>query len=107
MSPRRRPARTRPTRSPPARSTRHGGTSSRCPAGGPGTSAERREDGDLVITVCDLAHEELGELAALHWSVPDPVPSGDAGSFDAALDELSRRVGQFAPRLAEVPSPRR
>jgi protein-tyrosine-phosphatase/DNA-binding HxlR family transcriptional regulator len=61
-----------------------------------------REDGDLVITVCDLAHEELGELAALHWSVPDPVPSGDAGSFDAALDELSRRVGQLAPRLARA-----
>jgi protein-tyrosine-phosphatase/DNA-binding HxlR family transcriptional regulator len=64
------------------------------------------EDGDLVITVCDLAHEELGELAALHWSVPDPVPSGDAGSFDAALDELSQRVGRFAGRLTETPSPR-
>jgi protein-tyrosine-phosphatase len=62
-----------------------------------------REDGDLVITVCDRAHEELGQLAALHWSVPDPVPSGDAGSFDAALGELSRRVGRLAPRLAEVP----
>ena len=66
-----------------------------------------REEGDLVITVCDLAHEELGELAALHWSVPDPVPAGDADSFDDALDELSRRVGQFAPRLAEAPGPRR
>jgi protein-tyrosine-phosphatase/DNA-binding HxlR family transcriptional regulator len=64
------------------------------------------EDGDLIITVCDLAHEELGELAVLHWSVPDPVPSGDPGSFDAALDELSRRVGQLAPRLAEAPDPR-
>ena len=63
-----------------------------------------REDGDLVITVCDLAHEELGELAALHWSVPDPVPSGDAGSFDTALDELSQRVGQLAPRLAAARS---
>ena len=30
------------------------------------------EGGDLIITVCDLAHEELGQLAALHWSVPDP-----------------------------------
>jgi len=59
-----------------------------------------REDGDLVITVCDRAHEELGGVAALHWSVPDPVPAGDAASFDAALDELSRRVGQLAPRLA-------
>jgi protein-tyrosine-phosphatase/DNA-binding HxlR family transcriptional regulator len=59
-----------------------------------------REDGDLVITVCDLAHEELGGLAALHWSVPDPVPAGDPGSFDAALDELGRRVGRLVPRLA-------
>jgi ArsR family transcriptional regulator, arsenate/arsenite/antimonite-responsive transcriptional repressor / arsenate reductase (thioredoxin) len=59
-----------------------------------------REEGDLVITVCDRAHEELGGLAALHWSVPDPVPAGDAASFDAVLEELSRRVGQLAPRLA-------
>jgi ArsR family transcriptional regulator, arsenate/arsenite/antimonite-responsive transcriptional repressor / arsenate reductase (thioredoxin) len=58
-----------------------------------------REDGDLVITVCDLAHEELGGLAALHWSVPDPVPAGDPGSFDSALGELSRRVRQLAPRV--------
>ncbi len=65
-----------------------------------------REDGDLVITVCDRAHEELGGLAALHWSVPDPVPAGDAASFDAALDELSRRVGQLAPRLAALPGSR-
>jgi protein-tyrosine-phosphatase/DNA-binding HxlR family transcriptional regulator len=60
------------------------------------------EDGDLVVTVCDLAHEELGDLAAVHWSVPDPVPAGDPGSFDAALAELGRRVGLFAPRLAAV-----
>jgi protein-tyrosine-phosphatase len=59
-----------------------------------------RHDGDLVVTVCDLAHEELGGLAAVHWSVPDPVPAGDPGSFDAALAELSRRVGLLAPRVA-------
>jgi protein-tyrosine-phosphatase/DNA-binding HxlR family transcriptional regulator len=57
-------------------------------------------DGDLVVTVCDMAHEELGALAAVHWSVPDPVPAGDPGSFDAALAELDRRVRRFAPRLA-------
>ncbi|HEY3882014.1 MAG TPA: helix-turn-helix domain-containing protein [Trebonia sp.] len=57
------------------------------------------QDGDLVVTVCDMAHEELGELAAVHWSVPDPVPAGDPGSFDAALAELGRRVGFLAPRL--------
>ncbi len=59
-----------------------------------------RADGDLVVTVCDLAHEELGEPAALHWSVPDPVRSGDPASFDAALAELNRRVGLLAPHVA-------
>lgn len=58
-----------------------------------------REDGDLVITVCDLAHEELGGQAAVHWSVQDPVPAGDDGSFDAALDELAHRVSLLAPRI--------
>ena len=64
-----------------------------------------REDGDLVITVCDRAHEEIGQLAALHWSVPDPVPAGDSGSFDAALDDLGRRVGQLAPQVSEGSGP--
>jgi protein-tyrosine-phosphatase/DNA-binding transcriptional ArsR family regulator len=59
-----------------------------------------RQDGDLVITVCDMAHEELGRQAAVHWSVPDPVPAGDPASFDAALAELSHRVARLAPRLA-------
>jgi ArsR family transcriptional regulator, arsenate/arsenite/antimonite-responsive transcriptional repressor / arsenate reductase (thioredoxin) len=59
-----------------------------------------RHDGDLLVTVCDLAHEELGAQAALHWSVPDPVPAGDPASFDAALAELDRRVRLLAARLA-------
>jgi ArsR family transcriptional regulator, arsenate/arsenite/antimonite-responsive transcriptional repressor / arsenate reductase (thioredoxin) len=62
--------------------------------------AEVQHDGDLVVTVCDLAYEELGGLAAVHWSVPDPVPAGDPASFDAALAELVHRVERFAPRLA-------
>jgi ArsR family transcriptional regulator, arsenate/arsenite/antimonite-responsive transcriptional repressor / arsenate reductase (thioredoxin) len=61
-----------------------------------------RHDGDLIITVCDLAHEELAEAAAVHWSIPDPVPPGDPGSFDAALAQLADRVGRLAPRLAAV-----
>ena len=61
-----------------------------------------RRDGDLIITVCDLAHEELGRQAAVHWSVPDPVPAGDPGSFDAALAQLADRVARLAPRLAAV-----
>jgi protein-tyrosine-phosphatase/DNA-binding transcriptional ArsR family regulator len=59
-----------------------------------------RQAGDLVITVCDLAHEELGEAGAVHWSVPDPVPAGDPASFDAALAQLTDRVERLAPRLA-------
>jgi ArsR family transcriptional regulator, arsenate/arsenite/antimonite-responsive transcriptional repressor / arsenate reductase (thioredoxin) len=52
--------------------------------------------------VCDLAHEELAEAAAVHWSIPDPVPVGDPGSFDAALAQLADRVGRLAPRMAAV-----
>src|SRR5689334_13666630 len=59
-----------------------------------------QQDGDLVITVCDMAREELGRQATVHWSVPDPVPAGDPASFDAALADLSHRVGHLAPRLA-------
>ena len=56
--------------------------------------------GDVVITVCDNAHEELGNVAGLHWSVPDPVRVGSEAAFDAAYDDLHRRVDQLAPRLA-------
>ena len=59
-----------------------------------------RHDDDLVVTVCDLAHEELGGHTALHWSVPDPVPADSPESFAATLDELDRRVRLLAPRLA-------
>ena len=58
-----------------------------------------QDEGDLVVTVCDMAREELGGAAAVHWSVPDPVPAGDPASFAAALAELSRRVERLAPRL--------
>ena len=59
-----------------------------------------QQDDDLVVTVCDLAREELGRQAAVHWSVPDPVPAGDPASFDATVADLSDRVGRLAPRLA-------
>lgn len=64
-----------------------------------------RRNGDLVVTVCDRAREELGRQVAVHWSVPDPVPAGDPASFDAALDELRGRVGQLAPRIAKAENP--
>jgi protein-tyrosine-phosphatase/DNA-binding HxlR family transcriptional regulator len=60
---------------------------------------EVQADGDLIITVCDLAHEELGDLSELHWSVPDPVRVGSDSAFDQTLDELTRRVDDLAPRV--------
>lgn len=64
---------------------------------------------DLVVTVCDSAHEELRRhpVAArdsLHWSVPDPVVEGTDAAFDAAYDHVAARVEQLAPRLGPVPA---
>ena len=64
--------------------------------------SEVRHEGDLMITVCDLAYEELADATLVHWSIPDPVPDGDPGSFDAALAQLADRVGRLAPRLAVI-----
>ncbi|KAB2810983.1 metalloregulator ArsR/SmtB family transcription factor [Pimelobacter simplex] len=55
---------------------------------------------DLIVTVCDLAHEELAVPNRLHWSVPDPVRLGTPEAFDAAYDELEARVVGLAARLA-------
>lgn len=54
---------------------------------------------DFVITVCDQAHEELGNLDGLHWSIPDPVAVGTDAAFDATFLLLRRRVLDLAPRL--------
>jgi len=56
-------------------------------------------DGDLVITVCDLAHEELGARADLHWSIPDPVRVGTQAAFDHVVNALADRVADLAPTL--------
>ncbi len=48
-----------------------------------------------VVTVCDLVHEELhAPLDWWHWSIPDPVPSGNPKAFDAVVAELEVRVNQ-------------
>lgn len=50
-------------------------------------------DTDVVVTVCDRAHEELdAPVAWLHWSIPDPVGGGRARAFDTALVELDQRI---------------
>lgn len=55
---------------------------------------------DLVIVVCDNAHEELSaELTRLHWSVADPARSDTEDAFDRALDDLRHRIARFAPAV--------
>jgi ArsR family transcriptional regulator, arsenate/arsenite/antimonite-responsive transcriptional repressor / arsenate reductase (thioredoxin) len=51
---------------------------------------------DLVVAVCDQVHEELPEGHRLHWSVPDPVRNARAADFEAAYNDIVRRVGQLA-----------
>lgn len=58
-----------------------------------------RKERDLLITVCDRAHEELGGLDHLHWSVPDPAPAGTPEAFERAFAELEQRVATLAARL--------
>lgn len=57
---------------------------------------------DLVVAVCDNAHEHLADHtnapatvvdgARLHWSVPDPTPVGPGDAFDRAFRDLAERV---------------
>jgi protein-tyrosine-phosphatase/biotin operon repressor len=55
-------------------------------------------DGDLVIAVCDNAHEDLtGAIRPrLHWSVPDPVRAGTDEAFEAAFTDLAGRIDRIA-----------
>jgi protein-tyrosine-phosphatase/DNA-binding HxlR family transcriptional regulator len=57
---------------------------------------------DLVVTVCDRAHEELGptEEPRIHWSIPDPVEIGTWEAFEAALQLLNQRINVLAERVS-------
>jgi len=59
------------------------------------------EPDDLVVAVCDNAHEQLGERATerLHWSIPDPGRTGSPDAFDHAIRDLSDRVDRLAPAV--------
>lgn len=51
------------------------------------------EHADLVVTVCDRAHEELDpEPDWWHWSLPDPVETGTDAAFDAVVADLRGRI---------------
>jgi len=55
---------------------------------------------DLVVAVCDTAHEQLADQAdRLHWSVPDPAPAATGAAFDRAFTDLADRVDRLAPAV--------
>ncbi|MFI6162951.1 MarR family transcriptional regulator [Micromonospora haikouensis] len=55
---------------------------------------------DLVVAVCDNAHEDLTDRADhLHWSVPDPAPVDTDDAFEAAYHELADRIDRLAPAV--------
>lgn len=76
---------------------------------------------DLVVAVCDNAHEHLDEHLAgdaaghptergagpagpavdrLHWSVPDPARAGTDDAFDRAFRDLADRVDRLVPAVS-------
>ena len=56
--------------------------------------------GDMIITVCDSAHEELGSAPGrLHWSIADPAKSGEDAAFDHTVDDLADRIARIAPAI--------
>jgi ArsR family transcriptional regulator, arsenate/arsenite/antimonite-responsive transcriptional repressor / arsenate reductase (thioredoxin) len=61
------------------------------------------ESSDLVISVCDNAFEELAGVPSgrpsLHWAVPDPVAESTDAAFEAAYEQIHRRVEQLAVAL--------
>jgi protein-tyrosine-phosphatase/DNA-binding transcriptional ArsR family regulator len=59
-----------------------------------------------VITLCDRARENCGELpgAAVHWSIPNPAQAHppDLDAFLATARELQTRIRYLLPALAEA-----
>ncbi|HSJ46948.1 MAG TPA: helix-turn-helix domain-containing protein [Euzebyales bacterium] len=56
---------------------------------------------DLVVSVCDRAHETGLDVDAphRHWSIPDPV-GGDRATFEHAFDLIAGRIDRLAATTA-------
>jgi protein-tyrosine-phosphatase len=69
---------------------------------------------ELVITVCDAAHEELAGADRLpdpvadrlHWSIADPGRTGEDSAFDRVVTDLADRIARVAPAVRPA-NPRR
>ena len=60
--------------------------------------------GDLVVAVCDSAHEELdAKPTRLHWAIADPVRIDTDAAFDIAYEEITRRVDVLAGTISDNP----
>lgn len=68
--------------------------------------------GDLLVAVCDNAHEDTARgdntraenedgtrRARLHWSVPDPARVDTDAAFEAAYTDLADRIDRLAPAV--------
>ncbi|MEV5830930.1 helix-turn-helix domain-containing protein [Spirillospora sp. NPDC052242] len=81
------------------------------PARGTAHVRDVLEPGDLVVAVCDNAHEQLERRSGtpaerarrLHWSVPDPVPADTDAAFEEALALIRHRVGRLATAVGTAP----
>ncbi len=59
--------------------------------------ADVARPGDLLVAVCDNAHEELPPgRTQLHWAVPDPVRVGTDRAFETAYEQITQRVERLA-----------
>ena len=62
-----------------------------------------RGSDQLIVAVCDNAHEELSpDLPRIHWSVPDPVRRGGQASFEDAYAQIHGRVRHLSMIQAEA-----
>lgn len=59
------------------------------------------EDEDLVVAVCDNAHEQFEDRAPgrLHWSVPDPARDPTPEVFERVFDDITTRIDRLAPAI--------
>lgn len=67
--------------------------------------ADILQAGDLVVALCDNAHEELPAAAGrrLHWAVPDPAPADTDAAFETAYRQITQRVDRLASAVTALP----
>ena len=69
------------------------------------------EGPDVIVTVCDVAREDLGTLPEhgrlLHWSIADPALADTPEAFDKALRSITERVESLSPHVRPPGRPKK